>query len=253
MSNWPKGLFKKPGSEIWHMRWSVDGKQQRQSTGTSSLKDAEQKYHQACAAKIIPDKRNIGYLLDNLIEDYEENSQCVDWCKQNVKNHLRGPFGTMRCQDLKKGDVVDFRRDMRKDGFAPATINRCVALLKRSFNLVDLRFPKIDMLDESKQVRKGFVEDEQFWRIYEELIDHAKPLALYLYESGCRYSEARDLVWDQVDRREGLVRLQPGETKNDEPRVIPLSEQMLFWIDRLDQQGWGKNCNGVNPKSETAS
>ncbi len=41
MAQPPEGLFKKPGSDIWHMRSSVNGKQQRQSSGTDSMKEAE--------------------------------------------------------------------------------------------------------------------------------------------------------------------------------------------------------------------
>jgi integrase len=35
------------------------------------------------------------------------------------------------------------------------------------------------------------------------------------------------LRWSQVDLRQGVVRLEPGETKNDEGRVIPLAGELL--------------------------
>ncbi|MBZ5584497.1 MAG: hypothetical protein LAQ30_20250, partial [Acidobacteriia bacterium] len=188
------------------MRWSVNGKQQRQSSGTDSMKEAEDMLLHKRAGKEKAEKHSIGWLLDNLILDYTQNSRSVDWCRQNVEKHLRPYFGQMRITSMEKSDVLAFRTKMTIYGYAPATVNRAVALLKRSFKLLDYEFPSIEQFDESKAVRQGFVEDEAFWKIYAELIDHAKPLSLYLYETGCRYSEGAQLEWEWVSMRDGMVR-----------------------------------------------
>ncbi len=44
------------------------------------------------------------------------------------------------------------------------------------------------------------------------------------YHSGWRISEILGLTWDKVDLREGIVRLDPGETKNEEGRTLYLNE-----------------------------
>jgi integrase len=104
--------------------------------------------------------------------------------------------------------------------------------LKRSFNIAEIPFPKIEKLKENN-VRKGFVENDRFWFFYGHLPEHLKALAIFAYETGCRCSEIISLRWKQLDWQSGFVRLNPGETKNDEGRVIPLSGMTMFMLNRL--------------------
>jgi integrase len=45
-------------------------------------------------------------------------------------------------------------------------------------------------------------------------------------KSGWRYSEITDLEWSQVDRKQGIVRLEVGTTMNKEARVFYLDEEL---------------------------
>jgi integrase len=45
------------------------------------------------------------------------------------------------------------------------------------------------------------------------------------YKEGWRLDEIETLTWDQVDRKLGIIRLEPGETKNDDARVAYLDEE----------------------------
>lgn len=71
-------------------------------------------------------------------------------------------------------------------------------------------------------MRKGFLEHSQFLALRQELPDEINPLLTFGYYTGCRRAEILSLRWSQVDFVRGLVRLEPGTTKNDEPRTLPL-------------------------------
>jgi integrase len=43
------------------------------------------------------------------------------------------------------------------------------------------------------------------------------------------------LKWEQVDLRKRIVRLHPGTTKNDEPRVIPVAGELYEMLTRQKQ------------------
>ena len=63
------------------------------------------------------------------------------------------------------------------------------------------------------------------------LPEEIRPVLVFAYYTGCRKGEVLSLRWGQIDLNERIIRLDPGTTKNDEPRVIPLSSE-LHQLDR---------------------
>jgi integrase len=113
-----------------------------------------------------------------------------------------------------------------------ATINRELALLKHAFYLGWRSTPRkvasvpyIPMLEE-RNVRKGFFEHHQFLALRSALPEYLRPPLTFAYYTGCRRSEILGLEWSQVDLAERVVRLEPGTTKNDEARNLPLTTEL---------------------------
>ncbi len=48
----------------------------------------------------------------------------------------------------------------------------------------------------------------------------------FAYKTGWRESEISNLAWSQIDLDQGIVRLEAGETKNDEGRTVYLDEEL---------------------------
>src|SRR5262245_51542991 len=90
-------------------------------------------------------------------------------------------------------------------------------------------------------VRKGFFDWEQFVSLRLALPADLKAVVTFAYWTGCRKSEILRLRWSQVNLDSSVVRLEPGETKNDEPRVIPLTDelhQMLTMQKAVRDEKW---------------
>ncbi len=85
------------------------------------------------------------------------------------------------------------------------------------------RVPYIPMLKENN-VRKGFFEDSEFQAFRKALPDYLQGFVTFAYKTGWRVSEIEGLTWSQVDLVNGIVRLESGETKNDEGRSVHLDE-----------------------------
>lgn len=81
--------------------------------------------------------------------------------------------------------------------------------------------PVIPRLKE-ETVRSGFLEHDEFLAMRAALPDHQKVPLMIGYWTGMRRGEILNLRWDQVDLERGLLRLNPGTTKNGEGRVLPL-------------------------------
>jgi integrase len=62
------------------------------------------------------------------------------------------------------------------------------------------------------------------------LIDHLpeylKGFVTFAYKTGWRVSEIADLTWQNVDREQGIVRIEAGRTKNDEARTVYMDEEL---------------------------
>jgi integrase len=113
--------------------------------------------------------------------------------------------------------------------------------LKRALNLG--RFstpPKVKRLPifpklEEPAPRKGFFEHEEFVVLREELPEHLRAPLTFAYYTGCRRGEILNLQWPQVDLERRVVRLNPGETKSGEGRLLPLASE-LFHVLSLQRE-----------------
>jgi integrase len=182
----------------------------------------------------------VGSLLDGLLTDYKVNEQSHSWASGVVRVHLRPFFGAMKAAAVGTDQIqcyVTKRREPSKrklpkgrvrdmPAAANATINRELSLLRRAFNLGKdstppkvTSVPKIPQLAENN-VRKGFFEPLDFAAIRRALPEEIRPVVTFAYYTGCRKGEILSLRWSQVDLTERVVRLEPGETKNDEGRTI---------------------------------
>ncbi len=75
-------------------------------------------------------------------------------------------------------------------------------------------------------IRKGFFEHEEFLALCEALPDHRKPPVTFACHTGWGKQEILGLTWAKVDLKQGIVRLDPGETKNNEGRTLYMGEEL---------------------------
>ena len=177
-----------------------------------------------------------------------QNSGVVKYilAETSVK-HLEPFFGQIRAARVDTKRLNTYIAQRRSEGAANASINRELALLKRGFNLARSAtpprvnwVPNFPPLKEAPP-RSGFFEHDHFIVLRSELPDHLKPVITFAYLTGCRKGEILLLRSDQVDLLNRIVRLNPGETKNDEGRVIPLTGelyQVLAFQKQVRDQLW---------------
>ena len=75
--------------------------------------------------------------------------------------------------------------------------------------------------------RKGFLEYNDFQKLRQELPEYLRALATMGYYTGMRQGEMLRMRWDGVHFQDKEIRLNSGETKNDEPRTVPLISELL--------------------------
>jgi integrase len=164
-----------------------------------------------------------------ITDDYTNNRRDTSARVAQSIAHLKLSFGGDRAIDITSDRVTAYTSSRLKEGAAPATVNRELAALKRMFRLavrgkgisLDL-VPYVAMLKEDN-VRKGFIEPEQFKALLKHLGPALGRIVTVAYVTGWRVpSEVLTREWRHVDLDAGWLRLEPGETKNGRGRMFPI-------------------------------
>jgi len=74
--------------------------------------------------------------------------------------------------------------------------------------------------------RKGVLDQEKYPLLLASLPEYLQPVLAIGYHTGMRLGEIQRLRWEQVDFLDRIIRLNAGETKNEEVREIPISDEL---------------------------
>jgi len=186
-------------------------------------------------------KLTIDDLCQDFITDYDVNQRKSLWRAQLSVKHLKEFFGGLKACTVDTAFIRRYVKHRKAQGASNATINRELAALRRMFRLAaqDERIPRVPhfpMLEE-RNVRTGFLEHYQYEELRDALPSYLKPVLIIAYWTGCRKSEILGLKWSQVDFLNRRIDLKPKDTKNSEPRIIPITKElyealMLLWQNR---------------------
>lgn len=177
------------------------------------------------------DRTSFEDLAQFIVTDYRINERRSMRDLELRLKHLREHLGDRRAShidELAIGAFVSARLDA---GAKNATVNRELAALKRAFRLAAraqrvARVPYIAMLKENN-ARRGFFEPAEFQAVVEHLHEDLRAVAVVAYVTGWRVSsEILTRQWRHVDFDAGWLRLEPGETKNREGRMFPLTPEL---------------------------
>ena len=138
-------------------------------------------------------------LFADVIEDYSTfKRRSIDDVKSRVKLHIDPVLGKIRAADLSSEDLKRYILRCRDEKAADATINREMAIIRRSFTIASKSNPpKVPLLEE-QNIREGFLEYDQYIALREKLPAHLKALRVG-YQLGMRIGELRNIQWNQLD------------------------------------------------------
>lgn len=140
-----------------------------------------------------------------------------------------------RVADITTERVDEFLAARRASGVKLDTAQADLRWLRHAFNLLveDKRLardqcPTIKTHD-PKNARQGFFEADQFAAVASKLPEYLRNLVTFAYLTGWRVrSEVLPLTWARVDWRAGVVRLDPGTTKNGDGREFPFAALLVL-------------------------
>jgi integrase len=189
--------------------------------------------------------------LKAVVDNLKMNGRrSVEDAQRRIDNHLLTFFAAdRRMSTITTGDLERYQAHRLVEQKAkPATVNRELAAMRRAFRLARrggelISIPDVPMLRENN-TRTGFFERDQFDAILKHLPTYLHPLLEFMYVTGWRKAEVLTLTVSQVVLAAGIVRLEPGTTKNDQGRSFfvttalrELLEERLKSIEALKKKG----------------
>lgn len=249
-------LYKR--GNTWWIKYYRNGKSYRESSGTTKKMVAKRLLDRRegdIAAGKVPginfEKVIFDNLADGLLQDYRINQRKSLIRAERSVGHLKRFFEANPVPNITTPRINHYIESRLAEGASHASINRELSALKRMLNLgaqqtppmVD-RVPHIPMLKENN-ARKGFFEHYDFLALRDNLPEHLRGFVTFAYRTGWRLTEIATLTWSQVDRGGGIVRLEVGETKNDEARTVYLDEE----LKQIMEGQWEarKGCRKMTP------
>jgi integrase len=230
-------VYRQKGSRFFWIQYYIKGEPVRESSKSESPKAARKLLSQRIAAiesgeRSLGGKIKLSELYDALERDYVINRRkdLVN-LKTRWALHLKPAFGDKCVSEVDSETIARYVTGRLSDEASNASINRELSNVKRMFKLAvqsgKLKIgqqPYIQMLKE-RNVRKGFLPDE----LYDPIARETAAVGLWFraimevgYNHGWRKSELLTRRVRHFDAAQRRLYLDPGETKNGEPRWVPL-------------------------------
>jgi integrase len=227
---------------IW-CQYYLHGKRVRESTKTDNKRKAlshlNKRLQEVAAGTCNPeaDKVKVAELMGTKLQHDRINGyKATEDADARWTLHLEPFVGKLKASQVTTPLLQKYVEHRQTEKAANATINRELALLRAAFYLASestpprvTLVPKFPMLEE-RNTRTGFLTDAQ----YNKLTEEALKVGLWLrtlVELGATYgwrrSELLGLKVRQVDVAAKSIRLNPGETKNDDGREVWLTSTLV--------------------------
>lgn len=250
----------KSGGQVWWIAYYHRGKEIRESSGVRDKKAAEKLLRQRLAemgADRLGLKRFVGpsaeritvsELLDDAMRAYcLERSLPGDSAPPTYRSHVQhvhdglGRFRAIDVNDTIIGQYIENRmktKSLRTGKTpAPATINKELEVLRHAYRMANEEprkiayLPKIRLL-KSENARQGFFELADFRAVCGRLPIDFQDFSEFCFWTGMRKREAASILWADVTRSTGTIRLRPQNAKTGEGRTITVVGDLASIIDR---------------------
>jgi len=225
---------------VWWLDYSVRGKRHRESSSTTSHKEAgdilRERIGGRKAGRLVgqPEKVTFAILRELAERQYELDGRRSLDRLQDALNRLGEFFGVRddtgdhseRVTEITAARLDAYAQRRLAAGRSRSAVNYELATLRRAFRLAiekgivatmpPFKLPKVH------DARQGFFEDGDFAAVLLEMPpDGRRDLVKFLRFTGWRRDEGRDLTWPQVDREGDVLLLGARDTKGGESRVFP--------------------------------
>jgi integrase len=242
------------------IQYYQDGKKIRESTKFTRERDAkrllkkrEGEIAEGKTPGVYFDKVNYDELVQDMLTDYRINGKSTLYTVQkSIEKHLTPYFGGKKAPSITTAMVKKLYRDEAECGRGERYHQQGTCILETyvpswgsMYSTQGRHGATLPKLAENN-TRKGFLEHDQFLELRAALPEHLRGLVTFGYKTGWRLGEITGLTWDRVDRKQGIIRLEAGETKNRDARTVYADSELRAVLHtQLKSQMKHRGCSYV--------
>ena len=156
--------------------------------------------------------------------------------KSRWQNHLRDAFGDVPVSQLTTDLLKSYVRARLDEGAAGGTVNRELAILKHSLKLAEQTTPPLATttlafpMSKEAVPRQGFLTDATYDKLAQECMKEGlwlRGMLSVVCSFAWRKGEVLNLQVRQLDFPGRVIRLDIGTTKNDDGRIVRMSNEVF--------------------------
>ena len=190
-------------------------------------------------------------LLSEAIERFNDYLYSIDRSPLTAERYVRDMTfmrkffeekanGPVFVEDITEDDLEDLLRYLKEKDFAPNSRSRYFYTLRSFYKFAskkDIVIKDIAANMETIKLPKkerNYLTEEEVDRVVAEVHNPIiKTIVIFLYNTGLRISECRNLKLDDVDFEKKVIRVIEGKNKKD--RIVPINNQLYSLLkDYLD-------------------
>ncbi|MFA5180620.1 MAG: site-specific integrase [Syntrophales bacterium] len=168
----------------------------------------------------------------------ETNKSKAYFCTLMINlNSFNKVFGDVVVNQIRPVDLEDYQAKRKAAGYSDSYIDQEVGaartMINKAFdnNMVSgdtLRIFKVvkKLLKKNANARDVVLSVNQFDQLMTHLPLHTKRIVAMGFYTGMRKKEIVSLTWDKVDMKKKVIRLEIADTKDREPREVPISDDL---------------------------
>lgn len=235
---------RRSGRVRYWITYRLPGGMQRKEFVGASLEDAR-----AADGKRKGQKRE-GRVFDMLPDTKKSFAELSAWFMElekikalksykALKRHvalINQTFGKQRISNLTREALQGFQLELRRS-YSASYVDQIVDTIRWMItDALDAEIIGGDLLKPFRKLRhtlrkgantrKRVLSIDEFRGLYEALKPHLKPVVTMAYWTGMRQGEILKLTWDRVDIAKRLIYLRAEDTKERQPKVIPIARPL---------------------------
>ncbi len=239
------GLYKR--GALWWMRFSVQGKQIRRSTGTTDRRLADKVYKKVLGEiaegdwfdRLPGEEKTLSELFDKYLDEHSKpNKSSKSYIRDKaISIRMLKEFGDVTLIEIGTEQIFEYKKKRRAGNLAPASLNKELAFIRHAFEMAVLwgwldvnpvsRIPR----EKVKNRMERWLTGEEEERLLNSCPEWLRDMVIFALNTGFRQNEMLPLTWNQVDWDRKAILF--WDQKNNGRDTVPINEKAIEVLKRI--------------------